>query len=151
MAICSATTEGERSCTGAATKTILEIMGDADVVARLVEFGVSFDGVTPTDAPVIVELYQITASGTGTAATEVAWDRSAKTIQCAVEYNSTVEPTKGSRLAIWEVHPQAGSLVVQYPLGREPVITNGSASQGLAVVVTPAVTVNAVGYLVWDE
>lgn len=149
----TATTEGERALTTASTKTMMEIMGTANVYAKLVEFGISFDGTSSVQDPVLIELYQITASGTGTAATEIDFQQTGGTSQCQMKYNNTVEPTKGSRVAGWEVHPQGGVLLVQYPLGREPAISRFSASQGLAVVYTTAsgVTPNCFGYMVWEE
>lgn len=151
MGVYSATTEAEEALAAATAETLLLLLGATTVKATLVEWGVSFDGVTSGNAPVVVELYQITANGTATAATEVSWDRSAKTAEVSAHHSFTAEPTKGSRLAMYEVHPQGGSLVIQYPLGREPVICDGSASQGIAIVVTAPDAVNASAYAVWHE
>jgi hypothetical protein len=43
--------------------------------------------------------------------------------------------------------------VIQYPLGREPVICDGSAAQGLALELTSAsgVTPAAACYMTWEE
>lgn len=147
------TTEGSRTLTAAATKTILELIGDADVLAVLVEMGLSFAGAVSTDVPILLELYQITATGTGTALTEVKWGRGAGTAQVTGKVLHTVEPTKVDRLASWYVHPQGGNLLVQWPLGREPVICDGSAAQGLALVYTTAAGVSpaCTGYMVVEE
>jgi hypothetical protein len=151
MGIYSATTEAEEALAAATAESAWSIMGATTVKAVLVEFGVSFDGVTAAAEPVVVELYQITAAGTGTGAAEAKWDRAAPTAQCTVLHSLTAEPTKGDRLAMWVVHPQGGLLVVQYPLGREPVISDGSASQGLALTLTAPAVVNASSYLIWQE
>ncbi len=75
--------------------------------------------------------------------------------QCQAKHTLTVEPTPVATVALgqWYVHPQGGLLVVQYPLGREPVICDGSASQGLFLELTSAagVTPTAASHLTWDE
>lgn len=138
------------------TSSIMEVIGDADVTAKLVEFSISFNGVSSTQAPILVKLRQITATGTGTACSEVAVQRSGKTApQVQAKHTLTVEPTMVATVALgqWYVHPQGGLLLVQYPLGREPVICDGVAAQGLALELTSAsgVTPTAACYMTWDE
>lgn len=138
------------------TSSVLEILGDADVTACLIEFGISFNGVTASHAPILVKLRQITATGTGTACTEANYQRAGKTApQCQVKHTLTAEPTFVATVALgqWYVTPVGGLFVMQYPLGREPVICDGSASQGLALELTSAsgVTPSAAAYFVWQE
>ena len=152
--LATATTEGNRNLTASSTKSMFEILGTTGTNAKLVEFGISFNGVTSTDAPIMVELYQITATGTGTTVTPRAVQRTGGTPVCTTKALDTVEPTKTNRMAVWYVHPQGGNLVIQYPLGREPVISDASASQGLAWVLTPGTltaTTGCVMYLFWEE
>jgi hypothetical protein len=151
MGIYAVTSEGEEALAAATAETLVGVLGATTVKARLVEWGVSFDGVTATDAPVVVELYQITTSGTSTGATEAKWDRSGPTAQCTGFHSFTVEPTKGDRIACYEIHPQGGGIVMQYPLGREPVISDASTSQGIGIVVTSPAVCNALAYMVWEE
>lgn len=151
MGIYSATTEGEET-TNVNPETLLAVLGSTTTKSKLIEWGVAFDGVLSTEAPVIVNLYQITSAGTSTGAVEVPWDRSAVVAQCTAFHSFTVEPTKGNRIACYELHPQGDRHVMQYPLGREPVISDGSAAQGIAIVVETALTtLNAVAYMVWEE
>lgn len=156
MSLFAAYAETPYTVLTADTSSVWEILGDADVVARLVEFSISFNGVSATQEPILVKLRQITATGTGTACTEVAVQRTGKTApQCQAKHTLTAEPTMVATVALgqWYVHPQGGLLVVQYPLGREPVICDGSASQGLALELTSAsgVTPKAATHLIWDE
>lgn len=156
MALFTAYAETPYVVLTADTSSIMEIIGDADVTARLTEFSISFNGVSATQAPILVKLRQITATGTGTACTEVAVQRSGKTApQCQAKHTLTVEPTMVATVALgqWYVHPQGGLLVVQYPLGREPVICDGVAAQGLALELTSAsgVTPTAACHMTWDE
>lgn len=156
MALFTAYAETPYVVLTADTSSIMEVLGDADVTAKLVEFSISFNGTTASQAPILVKLRQITATGTGTACTEVAVQRTGKTApQCQAKHTLTVEPTMVATVALgqWYVHPQGGLLVVQYPLGREPVICDGSGSQGLALELTSAsgVTPTAACHMTWDE
>ena len=155
MGLYSAHTEAVYTVLTADTSSVMELLGAASVKAVLVEFGVSFNGTSATQAPILVRLRPITATGTGTACTETAFDRSAPTAQCSAKYTMTAEPTMTANLNLgtWYVHPQGGSLVMQYPLGREPVVCDGSASQGIAIELTSAsgVTPSCSAYMIWSE
>lgn len=156
MAVYTAYAETPYVVLTADTSSIMELLGASTAVARLVEFSISFNGISSTQAPILVKLRQITATGTGTACTEVGNQRTAKTAPLVqAKHTLTVEPTMVATVALgqWYVHPQGGLLVVQYPLGREPVICDGSASQGLALELTSAsgVTPTAACYMSWDE
>jgi hypothetical protein len=156
MALFTAYAETPYVVLTADTSSIMEVLGDADVTAKLVEFSISFNGTTASQAPILVKLRQITATGTGTACTEVAVQRTGKTApQCQAKHTLTVEPTMVATVALgqWYVHPQGGMLVMQYPLGREPVICDGSAAQGLAIELTSAsgVTPTAACHVTWEE
>ena len=151
--IFTVTSEGAKTAASGTTKTLIELMGGTAVKAELLEFGVAFNGVTSTDPPILVELWQITASGTGTAATRVSAGRSAQTPTVTGKYNNTAEPTKGNRIGTWYLHPQGGSIVIQYPLGNEPVICDASTAQGLclAFVSGTMTAASSTSYMVWRE
>lgn len=154
--IFTAHTETVYTVLTADTSSVMEVLGDADVCAYLVEFGVSFNGTSATQAPILVRLRQITATGTGTACTEVAAQRGGKTTpQCQAKHTLTAEPTMVASVGLgsWYVHPQGGCLVMQYPLGREPVICDGAAAQGIALELTSAsgVTPQCSAYITWME
>lgn len=149
----SFTTEGEEALAAAATETVIAALGVAATQSKLCEWSVSFDGTSATAEPVLVELYQISTAGTSTGAVEVKWNRAGPTPQTTGLHSFTAEPTKGDRLASWECHAQGDRIHVQYPLGREPVISDGSTSQGIgAVVVTPSgVSPNVTGFMLVEE
>lgn len=150
-AIFAITSEGEEALAAATAETVIAVMGVAATKAYLIEWGVSFDGITATAEPVMVELYQLTANGTATAATEVAWRRDSVAAQATGHHSYTVEPTKGNRIACYQVHPQGGGLVIQYPLGREPLIADGSTAHGIGIVCTAPAIVNVCAYMVFEE
>lgn len=155
MALFTAYAETPYVVLTADTSSVMEILGDADVTASLRSFGISFNGTSSAQAPILVKLRQITATGTGTACTEIADQRSAKTSpQCQAKHTLTVEPTMVATVALgqWYVHPQGGLLVMTYEIG-EKIICDGSAAQGLALELTSAsgVTPTAACYMTWFE
>lgn len=150
----SISTEGSKTLTSGSTKGLLGIIGTTGITSSLIEFGISFSGTVSVDTPVLVELVQATIVSGTTAATptKVAWSRNAATSACAVYSVFTAEPSYGSRLGSWYVHPQGGNLVIQYPLGREPVISDGTAA-GIVLRYTTSTGVapGCVAYMVWEE
>lgn len=145
----SVTTEGEEALAAATAETVVQLTGAAGVKAKLVEWGISFDGTSATAAPVVVRLLRQTTAGTASAATEVKWDPDAPTANVTSFHSFSAEPTAGEVLATYNVHPQTG-IVVQYPYGREPTIDNATSSR-LGLEVTAPAIVNATAYIVWEE
>lgn len=147
----SATTEGEVALSAATARTVIQLVGATTCKARILEFGVSFDGISGTAEPVQVRIIRQSTAGTFTAASEVSWDDpDAPAASCAAGHSFTsTEPTSAGVLAHYEVHPQTG-IVIQYPLGREPVLDNATTSR-IGIVCTAPATVNAVAYIVWEE
>lgn len=148
----SATTEGEEALAAATAETVIALIGATQVKPKIIEFGVSFDGISATAEPVLVRMIRTTADdGTSTAATEVQFgDPDGPTPNCAAKHSYSAEPTKAAQpMAVWHVHPQAG-LVIQYPLGREPGLDN-TTSNGIAIEVTAPAVVNCSAYIVWEE
>ena len=144
----SVTTETEEALT-TSVETVLQLRGHASVKAKLVEWGIAFDSTSASAEPVRVRLLRQTTDGTATAASEVKWDPDNPTALVTAFHTFTAEPTAGDVLMETHVHPQAG-IVIQYPLGREPVIDNDATSR-LAVDVLAPAAVNATAYLVWEE
>lgn len=148
----SATTEGEEALAASASETLVQLRGATVVKAKIVEISVSFDATTADWEPVRIDLLRQTTDGTGTGATEVPLDPDYPTANCTAFHSFTAEPTAGDILFSWEVHPQGGLLVVQYPLGREPTLDNLTTSRiGLRATTPSGVTPNALAYMVWEE
>lgn len=146
----SQTTQGEVALTAATARTVLALISSTSGRPRLVEWGVSFDGVSATAEPVRVRLVRATADGTGTATTIKPWDPDAPTADSTGKHTYTAEPTKEAQALVeMEVHPQAG-VVVQYPLGREVVLDNATTSIVCIECTAPA-GVNALAYMVWEK
>ena len=139
-------TNGDIALSAATAKTIMSVIG----IVRLVEIGVSFDGVSSTAEPVTVELCYSTqaTAGTTTSHTIAQIRGGTRTSQATAARNYTAEPTVLTVLRRWLVHPQTG-LAIQFPLGREPEqVVSGDA---LCIRCTAPATVNVQGYMEFEE
>lgn len=151
MGACYAvTTETEEAVTTAA-ETILQLRGSTATKAKVWAWGIGFDGVSASAEPVRVRLLRQTSDGTGTGATEAAFDPDAPTANCTC-FNtfSSTEPSAGDVLWEGHVHPQGGRVDIMYPLGREVVLDNAATSRVGIDVLAPA-AVNVTAYLYWEE
>lgn len=123
------------ACASNALKVALQIATGSGVACRLAQFEVSFDGADSTKTPILVELVAETgASSTGGAAvtpTQVG-GHPLRTAQFTARGNDTTDGASPTVLERWYVSPTSG-IVIQYPLGREPVVP---ASSYLALRVT---------------
>lgn len=152
MAVYSVTTEGEEALAAAASETLVQLRGVTTAKARIVAWGVSFDGVTAGDAPIVVDLLFQTTDGTATGATEVSLNPDEPAALVTGFHSFTAEPTAGGIIESYEVHPQAGMVIREYPPGREPMITNATSSRIAIRATTPAaVSPNAVAWIQWEE
>lgn len=145
-------TTGDIALTAATARTIMNQISGANIVSRMVEFGVSFDGTSGTAEPVTVELCRSTQAGAGTFTSHTILQVGggpARTVQSTAGRAYTVEPTVLTVLKRWLVHPQTG-IVVQFPLGREPEKI-GTALSALAIRCTAPANVNVQGYIEFEE
>jgi hypothetical protein len=142
-------TTADVALTAATAKTILGIVAASGVACRLVEAGISFDGVSATAEPVTVELCRSSGAGAGTSTsqTPVQTRGATRTVQCSGARNYTAEPTTLTVLKRWLLHPQTG-MMHQLPLGREPEHTGAG---GLFLRCTAPANVNAQAYMEFEE
>src|SRR4051812_6455490 len=133
----------------ATAKTIVQVVPGTNTPIRVVEIGVSFNGITTTDVPVTVDLLRQTTAGTSSSLTLVAdQEQNTKTAVATALKTFTAEPTAGNVLRTWYVTPIAGLFVIQFPLGREiDALTNRIAIRCNAP--TTAVSVSA--YISFEE
>lgn len=150
MATYSVDSAGDIALSASTAKTVLSVIAASGAPIKLVEFGVSFDGTSSTATPVLVELCASTEAGAGTATSQppVQVGGPTRTVQASGKRNFTAEPSALTTLQRWRVHPQAG-IVLQFPLGREPMqVTGGRA---LVLRCTAGASVNFAGYMTFEE
>ena len=142
----SVTTEGEEALAASARETLVHIRGHAGAKTAIVEWGIGIDATAAGTA--LVELTrQTVGSASATAALEVLWDGDDPAASFTGFHSFTVEPTAGEVLAQYEVPENGGQIIMQYPLGREPIIDSATTSI-IGIAVTATQTCNAVAYLV---
>jgi len=135
--------------TAATAKTVLNIIGAASKTFVVVEFSLSFDGVTANAEPVLVELCysdQGTA-GTSTAFTPLQIRGATRSCDETAAVNYTAQNATLTVWKTWLVHPQTG-ITLQHPLGREPQQT--VSSDAICLRCTAPATVNVRGYMEWE-
>ena len=115
-------TEAAEALAAATAETVLNVVNATNGLIRLVEFSISFDGVTATNVPVLVELCSCTQAGAGTSssATITQIRGPTRTVQATAEHSYSVEPTVITVLKPYLIRPDGGLVVIQFPLGREP-------------------------------
>lgn len=147
----SATTEGEVALTAATERTVVQLRGGTASKSRVIAWAVSFDGVVAADAPVVVRLLRQTTDGTATGSTEVKLDADdpTPTVTAFKTFTSTM-PTDGDVLETYEIHPQGGLFVREYPPGREPVIDDVNTSR-IAISCNAPQGVNCLAWMQWEE
>lgn len=141
---------GDIALTAATAKTVMNVINGSNGLIRIIEFGLSFDGVSSTAEPVTIELCNSTqaTAGTGTSHTILQTGGPTRTVQATALRNYSAEPTVLTVLKRWLVHPQAG-IVMQFPLGREP--EQVTTADGLCLRVTAPATLNCQGYMEFEE
>lgn len=147
--------------TGTAIKTMLQVKPGATVTAKIVEWGISFDG-SAAATPIKVELIEtdVAATVTASAAADITkLDTSAlmggdpTTALIAVGTTSTgyTSTSEGSITSVRDFDVQliapTSQYFKQYPLGREPVIQAGKFAR---IRVTAGTAVNAYCYMILE-
>lgn len=145
--------------TGTAIKTLLQFKPSATVVARIVEWGISFDG-SAAATPGKIELMESDVAATVTAHTAAditkydsdalaGGDPTTNLIQVGTTstgYTSTSEGTTTvSRMFDLQLLPPTGPYVKQFPLGREPILQVGKFAR---IRVTFGTAINAYCYMI---
>lgn len=142
--------------TGTAIKTLLQVKPGTVLKAKVVEWGISFDG-SAAATPIKCELVETDVAATVTAhiASGIVLlgdpndvDPSTSLLSvgtAATGYTATVEGTiAATRMFDAQLIAPTNQYVKQWPLGREPVI---NVSKFLRVRVTAGAAVNALCYV----
>lgn len=138
----------EIALTAATAKTVIQITTPTNRRARVLGWGVFFDGVSTTAEPVQVRLLRQTTAGTMSSLTPVLLDGGLTlTIQTTAQHTATAEPTAGNVLDIAEVHPQQG-YEKQYIPGQEPIVGSGGR---VGIECTAPATVNVRAKIIFEE
>lgn len=146
--------------TGTSIKTLLQFKAGATTVARIVEWGISFDG-SAAATPISVELVEtdVAATVTASAAADITkydaeaiaqGDPTTSLIAVGTTATGYTSSGEGSVTASRNLDgPQliapTNQYVKQFPLGERPLIQNGKFAR---IRVTAGTTVNALCYMI---
>lgn len=145
--------------TGTSIKTLLQIKPSATILAKIIEWGISFDG-TAAAAPIKCELLETDVAATVTASVAAditkldanalsGGDPTTNLIQVGTTSTGYTSSSEGSITAVRMLDVQliapTNQYVKQFPLGREPVIQVGKFGR---IRVTAGAAVNAYCYFV---
>ncbi len=133
----------------ATAKTVIGVLGSSTDTICLKRVSVSFNSVTASDVPALVEVGIITAAGTvGTAFTPVQIAGSPLASSAAAGYNHSAEPTYNRVFDARYVPVNNGLVEWYYPLGEEPMC---AISQGFAIRVTSPQAQSVLASLTFSE
>jgi len=138
------------AATGA--KTVLNVIAGANQPIQIVEWGISFDGVTSSAVPATVNLCQSTQATAGTVGTSppavVQITGRPITAQFTAQHNYTAEPTVLTVIEEFFVPQYNGMFIRQYPQGQEPETDlSGGTVKALALRVNSSATVNVLAFM----
>ncbi len=138
------------AATGA--KTFMMAIAPAGHGLALTEFAISFDGVTSSAVPALVEIVTSTQAGAGTSGVTptITQVRGRTTTGSAPTGggNYTVEPTTLVSVSRFYVPQFDGTFVYQLPLGREIECDSSAGTiKALGLRINTSATVNVVGHM----
>ncbi|HZS47225.1 MAG TPA: hypothetical protein VFC63_19280 [Blastocatellia bacterium] len=145
--------------TGTSLKTLLQVEPSATAIARIVEWGISFDG-SAAATPIKVELLEQDVAATVTAhvaagivkfdaAAQLGGDPTTNLFQVGTAntgYTSTAEnsPTVSRMFDVQFIAP-TNQYIKQFPLGSQPALQNSKFTK---IRVTAGAAVNAYCYMI---
>jgi hypothetical protein len=126
------------SAAATTAKTILGVKAHANSGIQVLNWNISFDGVTASAAPIFVELCYSTwaTNSPGTASTSATvTQRSGRALTAGFTggYNWTTEPTVLTMIRDYNCDPNKGVYEFTFPLGDEP---DSALAEGYAIRCT---------------
>lgn len=149
----SAPTGAAVALSAATAKSVIGVKSGSAFGIDLKKLRVSFDGVTATAVPVLVELCYATfaTNSPGTNSTSVTpaqvYGRVIAHGTTAAR-NWTTEPTVLTVLDEWLLTPNGGTVLYDLPLGDTP---DSAVSEGFTLRLTAPATVNARATMWWER
>ena len=147
------------SYAGATAKCAIQLQIPSTLQVVIVEYGVSFDG-TSANTPALVELVQASAASTmstaHTTSTVVPIGQN-QVVSSRLTFGATTNTgygngniTTNTTEAVFDKQYVAptNQYIKQWPLGREPV---ADPSKFVQLRIKASTTVNAIGYIMWEE
>ncbi len=135
----SLTTSVEIALVAATVKTVLQLVAPAAQRVAVSEATISFDGISNTAEPVLVNVRRETTAGVATARNPLQLDNDIATALASTgQENFTTEPSNNDILATMNIHPQAG-VIYQLPIPDGEIIIGSGDRLGIEVTAPAAV------------
>lgn len=157
MNVAFSVTSGAAFAVATTAKTLLYLKAGSTNPAVISAFGISFDGVTASAVPALVEMCSSTGATAGTAGS-IGTVKMIRGFPSWSPINTvsgqySAEPGTLTPIQQWLVPAFMGSMMIQWPLGREPQLQTASATDmlGIAFRVSAPAAVNARAFLEWEE
>lgn len=138
----------EEALAAGGTETMLQVVASASKGLEIVRWGVSFNGVSPTDSPVRVEIRRLSSAGTSSAFVPLKIDPTSDAALATARTAHTAEPTTGDLLEVYSVTPYGGLVTMQYAFDERIKV---AASGRLGIRCLSAAAVNCSAYLIFNE
>ena len=150
MAAQFSTTTGKLTLTAAATKSLI-LLNPVTNRMVLTQISLSLDA-SAAAAGVQFDLYRVTTVGSaaGTTGAQSALDPATQAATTTSLTALSTEPTTVVVLDSWYIQPLGGLILIQYPLGREPVGAAAGSRLGLRYTTAASVTPDCLA-TVWFE
>lgn len=143
--------------TTTAAKTILAVNSAAAVEVNVTAIIISTDGTSGT-TQMLWEVTRLTTAGTSTATPPTPVPRSVRstqanavTVGATIGHNYTAEPTASVLYAGFMVPTMGVPLILQFPLGREPMAVGAAHGIGVRLTGATGSIPNARVTIEWEE
>lgn len=146
--------------TGTAIKTMLQVKPSATIIAKIVEWGISFDGTSGTPGKIELIETDVAATVTAAVANDITkldgnalsgGDPTTNLLPVGTTSTGYTATAEGSITAVRnfdvQLLPPTQPYIKQFPLGREPII---QVSKFARIRVTMPATVNAYCYMILE-
>lgn len=141
------TPTAEIALVAATAKTVLQLIAPASVILAVNGAWVSFDGVSNTAEPVLVEILRQTTAGTMTARNPLKTKDTSTALGATGGVNASAEPTAGDVLKTFHLHPQAG-VIIPLDFDKEIEVPGGGR---LGIRITAPANVNCLAGFEGEE
>ena len=143
----SHTPTAEIALSAATAKTVIQLIAPANVILAVNGAWVSFDGISNTAEPVLVEILRQTTAGTVTARNPLKTKDTSTALGSTGGVNASAEPTAGDVLKTFHLHPQAG-VIIPLDFDKEIEIPGGGR---LGMRITAPAAVNCLAGFEGEE
>ena len=136
--------------TAATVKTVAQLTAPTNQRLRIKEIGIFFDSTSTTPGSAQVLVVRQSTAGTMTSETPVAAESElTETLQATGQVNATAEPTITSTYQTFAVPVTSGLTYAFAP--KEELFVGGGGRVGVQVKSPAGTTINAYGYILYEE